>query len=259
MCTPNPTCLTSPEKLHSIYIQKVTKVTIIDYIKQFFAGDFPRAWALLLEHIEASALSSSNEVSLAALKSFQEILHIRPPRKLNALGRDSPSHSNNDTELDLDLVVPNEEVIDRIQSNADMLERTSSEERGEFGFGEGETELDDATLWATAWRVWYNIGINSTKPPKSKDTDRVPSQGFLTSLVQIFPALFIHIKPRFVAGDLQKLCTVLQNAVSVPVQADMSVFIIPSATESELTALQQTVLHALDVVQKVMLTSILIK
>ncbi len=229
-------------------------VSFFFFSNSSFTGDFPRAWALLLEHIEASALSTSNEVSLAALKSFQEILHIRPPRKLNALGKDSPSHSNNDTELDLDLVVPNEEVIDRIHNNAALLERTSSEEQGEFSeFGEGaNAELDDATLWATAWRVWYNIGINSTKPPKSRDTVRVPSQGFLTSLVQIFPALFMHIKPRFVASDLQKLCTVLQNAVSVPVQADMSVFIIPSATESELTALQETVLHALDVVQKVM-------
>ena len=219
-------------------------------------GDFPRAWALLLEHIEASALSTSNEVSLAALKSFQEILHIRPPKKLNNLGRDSPSNSSSgDTDLDLDLVVPSEEVITRMHNNASMLERTSSEERSEFGFGEGgDTELDDASLWATAWRVWYNIGINSTKPPITRETITVPSQAFLTSLVQIFPALFLHIKPSFKAGDLQKLCMVLQNAVSVPVHADMSVFIIPySGTDTELTSLQVTVLHALDVVQKVII------
>lgn len=40
-------------------------------------GDFPRAWSLLLEFIENAALSKSNEVSLAALKSFQEILYNR--------------------------------------------------------------------------------------------------------------------------------------------------------------------------------------
>lgn len=43
-------------------------------------GDFPRAWSLLLEFIENSALSKSNEVSLAALKSFQEILYNKPER-----------------------------------------------------------------------------------------------------------------------------------------------------------------------------------
>lgn len=41
-------------------------------------GDFPRAWSLLLEFIENAALSKSNEVSLAALKSFQEILYNKP-------------------------------------------------------------------------------------------------------------------------------------------------------------------------------------
>lgn len=41
-------------------------------------GDFIRAWSLLLEFIENAALSKSNEVSLAALKSFQEILYNKP-------------------------------------------------------------------------------------------------------------------------------------------------------------------------------------
>lgn len=41
-------------------------------------GDFTRAWTLLLEFIENAALSKINEVSLAALKSFQEILYNKP-------------------------------------------------------------------------------------------------------------------------------------------------------------------------------------
>ncbi|EFA11008.1 Protein MON2 homolog-like Protein [Tribolium castaneum] len=39
-------------------------------------GDFPRAWSILLEFIENAALSKNNEVSIAALKSFQEILFV---------------------------------------------------------------------------------------------------------------------------------------------------------------------------------------
>nr|XP_022914726.1 protein MON2 homolog isoform X1 [Onthophagus taurus] len=38
-------------------------------------GDFPRAWSILLEFIENAALSKNNEVSFAALKSFQEVLY----------------------------------------------------------------------------------------------------------------------------------------------------------------------------------------
>jgi hypothetical protein len=51
-------------------------------------GDFPRACSLLLEFIECSALSKSNEVSLAALKSFQEILYNKPINSMKGSGED---------------------------------------------------------------------------------------------------------------------------------------------------------------------------
>lgn len=44
-------------------------------------GDFPRAWSLLLEFVENAALSKNSEVSLAALRSFQEILHLNEADK----------------------------------------------------------------------------------------------------------------------------------------------------------------------------------
>lgn len=37
-------------------------------------GDFPKAWRLLLEHIEKLSLALTSEVSLAALKSFHEMV-----------------------------------------------------------------------------------------------------------------------------------------------------------------------------------------
>ena len=37
-------------------------------------GDFSRAWTLILEFIQNAALNKIDEVSLAALKSFQEIM-----------------------------------------------------------------------------------------------------------------------------------------------------------------------------------------
>ena len=61
----------------------ITKFRLLQSI-----GDFPRACALLLEFIENSALSKSNEVSLAALKSFQEILYNKPINAMKANGED---------------------------------------------------------------------------------------------------------------------------------------------------------------------------
>ncbi|XP_039310634.1 protein MON2 homolog isoform X8 [Solenopsis invicta] len=162
-------------------------------------GDFPRAWSLLLEFIENSALSKNNEVSLAALKSFQEIL-FQPK------GSDS-------TEV--------------IHSN------------------------DSEGLWTVTWRVWLNIGMESTAPPQEGDTEPyVPSQAFLTALMHIFPGVFQHIRTKFTSPDLQKLCSVLKNAVAVPVHGESTPYILPSVPDVVLTHLQDEVLHSMELLQK---------
>lgn len=43
-------------------------------------AEFLRAWILLLEHIESAALCANTEVSLASLKSFQDVLLIGSSR-----------------------------------------------------------------------------------------------------------------------------------------------------------------------------------
>ncbi|XP_043280380.1 protein MON2 homolog isoform X2 [Venturia canescens] len=163
-------------------------------------GDFPRAWSLLLEFIEHSALSKNNEVSLAALKSFQEILYL--------------------------------------QKNGD-----NSEDVPAGG--------DSESLWIVAWRVWLNIGIESSMPPPDDETEPyVPSQAFLTALVHIFPAVFHHIRNKFTGTDLQKLCTVLKNVVEVPVHGESTAYILPTVPDVVLTQLQDGVLHSMELLQK---------
>lgn len=114
------------------------------------------------------------------------------------------------------------------------------------------TSPDDKTLWSNAWRVWLSIGTTATIPPETVNTADVyiPSQPFLTALIQIFPALYAHIKTRFVASDLQKLSTVLQRALAVPVHGDSSPFIMPVG-DVGLTTLQDAILGAVNVLQKV--------
>lgn len=228
-----------------------------------FEGDFPRAWALLLQHIESSALSPSKEVSLNALKSFQEVLQLKPPKKLNLVKQSSTTSSSSekhtdDTALSVDdLVVPAEEAISRSENMVSAAEEVSSERTSVSDLIDLENDeadrIDSDVLWSNAWRVWYSIGIASTKPPQER-TANLPSQAFLTALVKIFPLLFKHIRLRFVSSDLHKFFLVLQNAVSVPVQADMSVFILPSAGDNELTPLQEAILHSIRILQGVSLT-----
>ncbi|XP_076369562.1 mon2 homolog, regulator of endosome-to-Golgi trafficking isoform X2 [Tachypleus tridentatus] len=124
-----------------------------------------------------------------------------------------------------------------------------------------ECDFSQPSLWSTAWKVWYNIGIDNTKPPPDHLVEEatakndlsifyIPSQPFLTALVQIFPLLFNHIKPRFVGPDFKKLATVLHQAVAVPVHGEASPFILPSLGEVVLTSLQLAILQAIETVQK---------
>ena len=205
-------------------------------INFFSPGDFPRAWSLLLEYIETNAMCSNAEVSLAALKSFQEILQMS-----------SETKDKSDELLTL-MKPPSEVVMSRSEDINKVLPRTTSWEDSDL----------DLSLWTAAWKVWLNIGANATKPPPSspggKPPDRgvyVPSQAFLTALVQTFPPLFEHIKTRFVAADLQKLSSVLRTALCVPVHGDASPFIIPSFPDVTTTPLQEASLTAMDVLIKV--------
>ncbi|XP_063995099.1 protein MON2 homolog [Diachasmimorpha longicaudata] len=185
-------------------------------------GDFPRAWSLLLEFIEYSALSKNNEVSLAALKSFQEILYIQK------------------------------------NGNAD-------------NYPEGSSVSSMESLWLVVWRVWLNIGMESSVLPSLSQRDNsdalinqqtaqnilvdsiqqpyVPSQAFLSALIQIFPAIFQHIKDKFVSSDVEKLCTVLKHVVQVPVHGESTPYILPTVPDIILTQLQDGVLHSMDLLK----------
>lgn len=166
-------------------------------------GDFPKAWSLLLEFIEYSALSKNNEVSLAALKSFQEILYSNKSDK-NIDGTSGISNNNSDIQL-----------------------------------------------WSVAWRIWINIGVESTMLSEAlnKEEGYVPSQSLLTALVQIFPAVFQHIRNNFNPDDLNKLCQVLKNAMIVPISNDSATYMVPPLSDMAITPLQDGVLHCMQLLQ----------
>ncbi|KAJ8394001.1 hypothetical protein AAFF_G00055340 [Aldrovandia affinis] len=202
-------------------------------------GDFFKAWEVLLAHIQAAALSNNNEVSLAALKSFQEILQIATPVR----DSDKPDAL-------AAMGVP--ALVDPVPASGPgrPVPRSDSELQQAPPPG-GVDELEDSALWWSAWNTWYRTGTDSTRPPGAGNKPAfIPSQLFLTALVQIFPALYQHVKPNFSMDELGKLGVILQGAVSVPIGSDASPFILPSYTEAVLTGLQEAVLTALDVLQK---------
>uniref|UniRef100_A0A3P8RC33 Protein MON2 homolog n=1 Tax=Astatotilapia calliptera TaxID=8154 RepID=A0A3P8RC33_ASTCA len=215
-------------------------------------GDFFEAWEVLLNHIQSAALSKNNEVSLAALKSFQEILQIVTPVKDSDKAGDALAAMGVPPVLidPLSASGPGRPLV-RSDSLLERLTRYNGAELQAPPPGE-ESALEDSALWWSAWNTWYRMGTDSTRPPTgpTEKLSFIPSQPFLTALIQIFPALYQHIKANFSMEDLKKLGVILHGAVSVPISSDASPFILPSYTEAVLTNLQEAVLTALDVLQK---------
>lgn len=165
-------------------------------------GDFPRAWSLLLEFIENAALSKNNEVSFAALKSFQEILYLNKTQEKAAT---------------------NEEV----------------------------------DIWAVAWKVWLKIGTEITLPVADNEITEdiyLPTQSFLTALIQIFPNVFQHIKPKFTLEDLKQLRVVLTNTVTVPIYGESATYTMPPSSDSTLSPLHDGVLYSMELLEKEVIT-----
>ncbi|KAH8369024.1 hypothetical protein KR200_004086 [Drosophila serrata] len=181
-------------------------------------GDFERAWSLILEFIQNAALSKNGEVSLAALKSLQEIMYH------------------------------------------------NSTERTERSLKDPQTAKEqDEEIWTIAWNIWLSIGMESTKMSTStttklqqqnssgadsQDDFYIPSQAFLTALIQIFPAIFHHIQVKFSAADFDKFCTVLTNAVCIPVQTDAVPYIMSTVSDTLLTPLHDGILDCMELIQK---------
>ena len=173
-------------------------------------SDYPRAWALLLEIIEGSALSRNAEVALNSLKSFQEIVKNNMEEH-----EEGKIPFVNVVEQELDLWINAWRVWQNIGTNCmdvSSFLRTSKDSSG---------KVSSKTIY--------------------------PSQAFLTALVNIFPPLLGRIYARFGIGDLERLSKVLERAISMPLHSDTSPFLLPAFHhETTLSPLQKSVLLAIN-------------
>ena len=193
-------------------------------------NEYPRAWALLLEMIEAGALSRNSEVALNSLKSFQDVAH------------DQESAANEQDESQPQPTKTKKSILSTLKIKS-------------LRFLESVDE--DLDLWVQAWRIWLNIGNVSMSPGhivcKIKDGSgeikietRYPKQDFLTALISVFPSLLGRIYKRFGIGDLQRLCEIFRRAVCIPIHTSASPFLVPSFNENCLSSLQQIVIFSLN-------------
>lgn len=176
--------------------------------------EFQQFWSVLMGFVQRAALSVNSEVSLASLKALQELI-------------DAPDREDTD----------------------------------------GEKQSQSALHWHTAWKVWLDIGVGVTSGPiehtppaehtaqttTTASAVSIPSQLFLTTLVQTFPALFVHVQDKFDSSQFKRLCSLLTDCVSVPVSGDTQYSIL---ADGAVSPLQEAALSALDTVTEYLMTRV---
>ena len=122
-------------------------------------------------------------MSLAALKSFQEILRI----KRNGID----SHTDEwklifgtKNPLVSDLSAPKEETINRATDGSNPTTPSLELASTTYSLEPDSSNLDDMSLWSNAWKVWLSIATTATMPPEGSNV-YIPSQSFLTALMQV--------------------------------------------------------------------------
>lgn len=71
----------------------ISKIFAIKRSQLLSLRDFPKAWFFFLQYMAAAAGSLNDEVSLAALKSFQEALVLTDPATSPGGKTGKPSHA----------------------------------------------------------------------------------------------------------------------------------------------------------------------
>ncbi|KAL3981528.1 Guanine nucleotide exchange factor in Golgi transport N-terminal family protein [Acanthocheilonema viteae] len=193
--------------------------------------DFPAIWVTLLHYIEYLAASDNSEMTLAALKSFQELL----------LGR-----------------IPSQ--------GYDKRERFANCTYGNY-VGDEPLFLPEH-LWITSWKSWMvmsrtlvlikpfkvDVPSDATVPLSERSGGKfIPGQVHLMILLQIFIPLFERIRKKISCDDLKydEVPSILKGIVSVPLTAEQVPFILSNS--NDITPTLEAVLNCVRIIYQDML------
>ncbi|KHJ92767.1 HEAT repeat protein [Oesophagostomum dentatum] len=209
------------EAIRSIYNECISpgsqlRDALADQIRQLlrFSGDFGSAWEALLSYVEWAACYQNAELSLAAIKSFQEVLLGKvSAQTLDINTRERASSAEN--------------TIDDIIPTLPLPQ------------------------WIESWNTWQRIsrglarmGTGGSSPDGK--TTYVPGPSHLTTLLHIFPPLFEHVARHICVDELkaEQLPSTLESLINVPVPSEQAPFVMQSM-HSHMSPTQEAVCEAI--------------
>ncbi|KAJ1371409.1 hypothetical protein KIN20_033360 [Parelaphostrongylus tenuis] len=178
--------------------------------------DFGSAWEALLSYLEWAACYQNAELSLSAIKNFQEVL----------LGKVSVQT----------LDINTRERANSVESSSDEM-----------------IPYLPLPQWMEAWNVWQRIsrglariGVGATTSEGASEKPYVPGPSHITTLLHIFPPLFGYVAHHIDIDELkaEHLPSVLESLVNVPVPSEQVPFVMQSS-QSHMSPTQEAVLEAI--------------
>ncbi|OZC10477.1 hypothetical protein X798_02521 [Onchocerca flexuosa] len=198
--------------------------------------DFPAIWATLLHYIEYLAASDNSEMTLAALKSFQELLLGKVLSQGYEMGKREKFAESSEDQLCIDLVYL---LLFYVTVCYSCLYGSSVSD---------EPPVLPEHLWIASWKSWMvmsrtlvlnkpfkiNLPSNATTPLAERSGGNfIPGQVHLITLLHIFIPLFERVRKKIPCDDLKydEVPSILKGIVSVPLTAEQVPFILSNAND----------------------------
>ncbi|CAD6199711.1 unnamed protein product [Caenorhabditis auriculariae] len=208
------TCIHTLSAISKIFNSQRKSLLVLD--------DFGGVWEALMSYLEWAACYENAELSLSAIKSYQEVLLGRiSTQTLNI----NSHEKNSGTDSVLDVAAP-------------------------------ELPLKQ---WLESWQTWLKIsrglarlGSSATIHLQNENGGKslyVPGPSHLTTLLHVFPPLFDNISKNITVDDLkyESLPTVLESMINVPIPSEQVPFVLPSSS-THLTPTQEALLDAVKII-----------
>ena len=168
--------------------------------KLYVLPKFERAWSLLLAHLEDSCLRSSQEVSLASIKSFQTIVSQQPTLDMD--GRKQQDIASLWRSAWQSWLVIGESMV--VQPPSKEGDDNEDDEHHDGSAATRRIKELDSELHLLTLSL-----SSSSVAPISNDF----SQDMLTAYVNMFTDLYKVISPTFNLNDVENLLGVLKNVL----------------------------------------------
>lgn len=217
-------------------------------------NDFHKMWTTLLEIIENAALSKTNEIALAALRGFHELLGNQ--------NYYSSAHSGSSNAAASAVAA----AAAAAASTASQMDASVKNETASV------LNYLDTSQWLAAWKSWLNVGLNVYVKDKALNFEAVngaggklaknrnsgglvedvngvapsppPNQTYLTCYFDLMPIVLDVISFKFTKKDFEVYASIMHKVLSIPVlNGDFASFVLIQPDVS-LTPLQNSCLNS---------------